>query len=88
MNTLFTGNLGGGLSSSMGALPSLDAFNFQSLFASGDPKARISNIKKIGEGSSGTVYSGEDKKTKKDVYPYSFIFIFFIFILLFIFRWQ
>eukprot|EP00026_Physarum_polycephalum_P004181 Phypoly_transcript_04198.p1 GENE.Phypoly_transcript_04198~~Phypoly_transcript_04198.p1 ORF type:complete len:358 (+),score=73.19 Phypoly_transcript_04198:116-1189(+) len=61
------GGLGGGLSNSTGALPSLEAFNFQSLFATGDPKARISNIKKIGEGSSGTVYSGEDKKTKKEV---------------------
>lgn len=52
-----------GLSSSTGALPSLT----ESLFASGDPKARIINIKKIGEGSSGTVFSGEDKKTKKEV---------------------
>lgn len=55
-----------GLSSSTGALPSITD-PFQSLFASGDPKARIINIKKIGEGSSGTVFSGEDKKTKKDV---------------------
>jgi hypothetical protein len=45
-----SGSLGSSLSSSTGALPSLEAFNFQSLFASGDPKARISNIKKIGEG--------------------------------------
>lgn len=55
-----------GLSSSTGALPSITD-PFQSLFASGDPKARIINIKKIGEGSSGTVFSGEDKKTKKEV---------------------
>lgn len=59
---------GNSLSSSTGTLPSiLDPFNFQTLFGSGDPKARIANIKKIGEGSSGTVFSGEDKKTKKEV---------------------
>ncbi len=44
----------GNMSKSTGSLP--DPFNFQSLFASGDPKARIVNIKKIGEGYATLVY--------------------------------
>jgi len=48
-------------------IPPMESINFDSLFATGDPKARIANIKKIGEGSSGTVYSGDDKKSKHEV---------------------
>lgn len=42
--------------------PPLHTINFEDLCGAGDPKARFVNIKKIGEGSSGTVFSGEDKQ--------------------------
>jgi len=45
----------------------IGSINFESLFATGDPKTRILNIKKIGEGSSGTVFSGDDNKSRKEV---------------------
>eukprot|EP01111_Echinosteliopsis_oligospora_P019831 TRINITY_DN979_c0_g1_i2.p1 TRINITY_DN979_c0_g1~~TRINITY_DN979_c0_g1_i2.p1 ORF type:complete len:565 (-),score=150.33 TRINITY_DN979_c0_g1_i2:183-1877(-) len=50
-----------------GPPPPIESINFESLFATGDPKSRILNIKKIGEGSSGTVFSGDDNKSKKEV---------------------